>query len=119
MRYVHLPEGSDDHSGHGMKAHWGERTVVHQGRDVLYLLTDAVVDTVCCGDRVFHYATVLGYVKEWQSEKDEHGLPVSSVEPVADSTMQRQIEDLLKREDSELQVSFRSEQSRDSLGKTG
>ncbi len=109
MRYVHLPEGSDDHSGHGVKAHWGECTVVHQGQDVLYLLTDAVVDTGCCGDRVFHYATVLGYVKEWQSGKDEHGLPVSLVEPVSDSSMQREIEDLLKRGDSELQVSFRSE----------
>jgi hypothetical protein len=109
LRYVHLPEGSDDHSGSGMKAHWGERTVVHQGRDVLYLLTDAVVDTVCCGDRVFHYATVLGYVKEWQSEKDEHGLLVSLFEPIADSSTQREIEALLKQDDSELQVSFRSE----------
>jgi hypothetical protein len=109
LRYVHLPEGSDDHSGHGMKAHWWERTVVHRERDVLYLLTDAVVDTVCCGDRVFHYATVLGYVKAWQSEKDEHGLPVSLVEPVVDSAMQREIEALLKQDDSELQVSFRSE----------
>ena len=109
MRYVHLPEGSDDHSGHGVKAHWVERTVVHHGRDVLCLLTDAVIDTVCCGDRAFHYATVLGYVKGWQSEKDEHGLPVSLVEPVADSSVQREIEDLLKRDDSELQISFRSE----------
>ena len=109
MRYVHLPEGSDDHSGYGVKAHWGERTVVHQGRDVLYLLTDAVVDTVCCGDRVFHYATVLGYVQQWQSEKDEHGLPVSLIEPVADSSVQGEIEGLLTGEDSELRVSFRSE----------
>ncbi len=109
MRYVHLPEGSDDHSGYGVKAHWGERTVVHQGRDVLYLLTDAVVDTVCCGNRIFHYATVLGYVKEWQSEKDEHGLPVSLIEPGAEPSVQQEIEDLLSRDDSQLRVSFRSE----------
>ena len=109
LRYVHLPEGSDDHSGHGVKARWVERTVAHQGRAVLYLLIDAVVATACCGDRVFHYASVLGYVKEWQSEEDEHGLPVSLVEPVADSSVQREIEDLLKRDESELQVSFRSE----------
>lgn len=109
MRYVHLPGGTDDHSGHGVKAHWRERTAVYQGRDVFYLLTDAVIDTVCCGDRVFHYATVLGYVNEWQSEKDEHGLPVSLIETVADSSVQREIEDLLRQEDSELQVSFRSE----------
>ena len=109
MRYVHLPEGLDEHSGHGVKAHWGERTVAHQGQDVLYLLTDGVVATACCGDRVFHYASVLGYVKQWQSEKDEHGLPVSLVESVTDSSEQREIEDLLQQDDSELRVSFRSE----------
>ena len=86
-----------------------ERTVARQGQAVLYLLTDAVVATACCGDRVFHYATVLGYVKEWQSEKDEHGLPVSLVEPVGDSFGQREIEELLQQDDSELRVSFRSE----------
>ena len=109
MEYVHLPEGSDAHSGHGVKAHWDERTVRHGERDVLYLLTDAVVDTVCCGDRVFHYATVLGYVTGWRVRTSESGQPVSLVEPVSDATAQGEIEALLKREDQELQVSFRSD----------
>ncbi|TFH36330.1 MAG: hypothetical protein E4G93_02315 [Dehalococcoidia bacterium] len=109
MEYVHLPEGSDAHSGHGVKAHWDERTVSHGGRDVLYLLTDAVVDTVCCGDRVFHYATVLGYVTDWKSSMTESGQPVSRVEPVSDPALQREVEALLKKEDQDLQVSFRSD----------
>jgi hypothetical protein len=108
MEYVHLPEGSDAHSGHGVKAHWDERTARYGERDVLYLLTDAVVDTVCCGDRVFHYATVLGYVTEWQSRMTEGGYPVSAIEPIADEEAQRDIESLLKAEDEELQVTFRS-----------
>ncbi len=107
MRYVHLPEGSDEQSGHGVRAHWGERTASHRGREVLYVLTDAVVDTVCCGDRVFHYATVLGYVMHWKSARDASGLPVSLIEPVADPATRKEIEDLLKRDDAELQVSFR------------
>ncbi|MCK5212366.1 MAG: hypothetical protein KAQ74_00475 [Dehalococcoidia bacterium] len=109
VQYVHLPEGSDEHSGQGVKAHWAEHVVALGERKVLYLLTDAVVDTVCCGDRTFHYATVLGYVSEWQSMKDEHGLPVSTVEPVIDPSQQGEIESLLKKDDSDLQVSFRSE----------
>jgi len=109
LRYVHLPEGSDEQSGHGVRAHWGERTASHHGREVLYLVTDAVVDTVCCGDRVFHYATVLGYVTDWKYARDASGLPVSLVEPVADPATRREIEDLLKRDDAELQVSFRPE----------
>ena len=109
MRYVHLPEGSDEHSGHGMSAHWSERTVSHNGRDVLYLLTDAVVDTVCCGDRVFHYATVLGYVDGWKKEQNEAGLPVSIVQPVSDTGEQEEIEKRLQEAEGGVQVSFRSE----------
>ena len=108
MEYVHLPQGSDAHSGHGVKAHWDERTVRHGDRDVLYLLTDAVVDTVCCGDRVFHYATVLGFVTDWRSKVTEGGYPVSLIEPIADEEAQRDIESLLKADDEELQVTFRS-----------
>jgi hypothetical protein len=110
LEYVHLPEGSDAHSGHGVKAHWDERTVRHAGRDVLYLLTDAVVDTVCCGDRVFHYATVLGYVKEWRMRTTDSGHAVSLIESVTEPAMQSEIEALLKQEDRGLQVTFRSDQ---------
>jgi len=109
LDYIHLPEGSDAHSGHGVQAHWDERTLSHSGRDVLYLLTDAVVDTVCCGDRVFHYATVLGYVTDWQARRTDSGQPVSDIEPVSGTAEQQEIEALLKAEDQELQVSFRSE----------
>jgi len=111
LEYVHLPEGSDAHSGHGVKAHWDERTVRHAGRDVLYLLTDAVVDTVCCGDRVFHYATVLGYVKEWRTRTTDSGQAVSLIEAVTEAATQDEIETLLKQEDRGLQVTFRTDQS--------
>lgn len=108
MQYVHLPEGSDEHSGHGVQAHWKERTISHGGRDVLYLVTDAVIDTVCCGDRVFHYATVLGYVNEWQGSRTESGQPVTEVETVTDEPAKEEIEALLKAENQDIQVSFRS-----------
>lgn len=108
MQYVHLPEGNDQHSGHGVQAHWKEQTISHGDRDVLYLVTDAVIDTVCCGDRVFHYATVLGYVTEWQSSHTESGQPVTEVEPVTGEAAKEEIEALLKAENQDIQVSFRS-----------
>jgi len=110
LQYVHLPQGLDTHDGHGVKAHWDERVVQHGGRDVLYLLTDAVVDTVCCGDRVFHYATVLGYVAEWRYSKTESGQDMSNLQVVTDEAARHEIEAILKAEDPELQVSFRAEQ---------
>ena len=108
LRYVHIPDGSDEHDGHGVRASWGECRIRHDERDVLYLVTDAVVDTVCCGDRVFHYATVIGYVKAWKSSTNDAGLPVSLVEPVDDSDEQERITTVLKMNDPEVQVSFRS-----------
>jgi hypothetical protein len=92
-----------------VKAHWDERTVRLGERDVLYLLTDAVVDTVCCGDRVFHYATVLGFITNPGTGKTDSGQRISIVQPVADPGAQGEIEALLKREDPDLQVSFRAE----------
>lgn len=108
-RYVHLPQGADEHNGHGVRAHWDERTVSYHGRDVLCLVTDAVIDTVCCGDRVFHFATVLGYVTEWKSFLTATGQSISVVEPVTEPSDQQEIEALLKAEDQDVQVSFRSE----------
>ena len=81
----------------------------NRGRDVLYLLTDAVVDTVCCGDRVFHYATVLGYVMDWKSTVTESGQSVSMIQPVSDLAAQREVEALVKKDNQDLQVTFRSE----------
>jgi hypothetical protein len=109
LRYVHIPDGSDEHDGHGVRASWGECRIRYDDRDVLYLLTDAVVDTVCCGDRVFHYATVLGFVAGWKNEMNEAGLPVSDVEPIVDVDAQDHIAALLKAQDPDVQVSFRSD----------
>ena len=108
VRYVHLPAGSDEQDGHGVRAQWDERTMRYHGREVLYLVTDAVVDTVCCGDRVFHYATVLGYVIASKSEADASGLPVSLVEPITDAATRQELESLLRSDDPELQVTYRS-----------
>lgn len=107
MDYVHLPQGSDAQAGHGITARWDERTMKYHGREVLYLLTDAVVDTVCCGDRVFRYATVVGYVLEWRKSKTGSGLDISSVDADLDDAAREGIEAMLRADDPELQVSFR------------
>ena len=108
MLYVHIPDGSDTHDGQGVRASWEECRIRYDDREVLYLMTDAVVDTVCCGDRVFHYATVLGFVQSWKIDTNEAGLPVSAVEPIEDVATQDAIVSLLKKQDEEIQVSFRS-----------
>ena len=108
MRYVHIPDGSDAHDGNGVRASWRECRIRYDSRDVLYLVTDAVVDTVCCGDRVFHYATVLGFVEAWKVETDQAGLPVSFVNPIEDSAVRERIAALLEQENPEMQVSFRT-----------
>jgi len=107
IRYVHLPEGKDEHIGDGISAHWREDRLPYQGREVFYLTTEAVVDTICCGDRVFYFASVLGYILSWQKEHSEAGLPVSEMEPITDAQAQQEIEDVLHQQYPLLQVEFR------------
>lgn len=109
IEYTHLPAGEDKHAGDGISASWQERKTHYAGREVFYLMTEATVDTVCCGDRVFHYATVLGYVSRWQEKMNEAGLPISEMEPITDPGAQKDIEDILHQQYPGAQVDFRQD----------
>jgi len=109
IEYVHLPAGEDKHAADGIAAHWKENKLSYDGKEVFYLLTQAVVDTICCGDRVFHYATVFGYVSSWQERKNEAGLPISEMEAIADPKTQQGIENALHQQYLLLQVEFRQD----------
>jgi len=107
IRYVHLPEEGDKHVGEGIVASWEEKKISYDAKQVFYLLTEAVVDTACCGDRTFYYATVLGYIKSWQQSQNEAGLPISEMEPILDHKVQEEIEHILQQEYPLLQILFR------------
>jgi hypothetical protein len=76
------------------------------GRDVLYLVGYAVVDTSCCGVGGCAYAMVPGYVQDWKYKKNKTDEPISQIEPVIDINDQAAIRQLIQKKEVVQQVTF-------------
>lgn len=98
--YVHMELGQENKSISGTYTLVKESTLKHNGRDILYVVGTAIVDTSCCGFGSLLYATVPGYVVKWKVREDEAGLSVSQVEPIEDETIKREIAQALKEAES-------------------
>ena len=77
-----------------------------QGREILYVIGYAVLDTTCCGTGGLAYALVPGFILDWQGSKNEDGLDVSLVEPIRDQDVQREIRRLIGEREIVHQVQF-------------
>jgi hypothetical protein len=83
-----------------------EKRMSYNGREVLYLIGCAVIDTSCCGPGGCSYAQVPGYIKDWKYKTDGGDLSVSCVQPIRDTDDQVEIRRLIMKEDSVQQVNF-------------
>jgi hypothetical protein len=83
-----------------------EARLPFRGREVLYLVGCAVVDSSCCGPGGCAYALVLGCVLRWKGKTNEDGLAVSQVESIRDEATQREIGRLIEEEEPVHQVTF-------------
>jgi len=77
-----------------------------RGREVLYLVGCAVVDSSCCGAGGCAYALVLGFVLRWKGKTNEDGLAISQVESIRDEATQREIGRLIEGAEPVHQVTF-------------
>ena len=82
-----------------------EKFEIH-GKEVLYVVGNAVVDSSCCGVGGCRYALVPGYVKKFKTRQDEQGLWISEVEPVIDRATRQEITLVLKEKEIVQQVQF-------------
>ena len=76
------------------------------GRKVLYVVGNAVVDSSCCGVGGCRYALVPGYVRQFKTRQDEQGLWISEVEPIIDMATRQEITRVLKEKEIVQQVQF-------------
>ena len=79
----------------------------YDGREVLYVVGQAVIESSCCGIGSFTYVLVPGYIVRWQKEKNKNGLPVTEVEPVSDKVSQENLRRIIKEAEHILQIEFR------------
>ncbi len=76
------------------------------GREVLYVVGSAVVDSSCCGYGGCRYAVVPGFVLSWESGRNQEGLPTSEVEPITDASLKEEIRRLIEEREQVSQVQF-------------
>jgi hypothetical protein len=106
MDYVHLEVGEDIVSISGTFTPLKELRLKHNGRDVLCVIGQAVVDTACCGSGSFVYATVPGYIDAWKEGTSEGGAPMSRVEPIHDEATRREVAKTIKESENIWNINF-------------
>jgi len=78
----------------------------HHGREILYLVGYAVLDSTCCGVGGCAYAIVPGFLLAWKFKKDLAGRAVSEVKPIQDPLVQKEISQLIQKKEMVHQVNF-------------
>ena len=78
----------------------------YRGREILYFVGYAVLDTTCCGAGGCAYVLVAGYIRRWKYKKNQNARPVSQVEPVQDRIEQKLIKKLIQKKEMVFQVTF-------------
>ena len=95
-QYVHLPLGQDVEFMAGYYTLTEEGRLPCDGREVLYAVGQAKVESSCCGSASFRFVNVPGYVVAWHSQRDAKGTPVSEVEPIEAAEERRAIQAILE-----------------------
>jgi hypothetical protein len=78
----------------------------YDGREVLYVLNQAVIDSSCCGASDFTSALVPGFIVKWQTEKNREGVPISEIEPISDENIRDTIRKIIGDREHITQTEF-------------
>jgi hypothetical protein len=96
MKYTHLELNKDVLAPSGYYTPGKEVRLKYNGREVLYVLSQAVIESSCCGASDFNSALVPGFIVRWQAETNKDGFPVSEVEPIVDEKIRDDIRKIIK-----------------------
>lgn len=106
-KYTHLELGKEVEVGiAGYYVPHKEVRLKHNGRDILYVIGKAVIESSCCGSGNWIYAIIPGYVVEWQGGKNADGLAVSEVEPISEKDVQEEVRATLETAEDAVMVGF-------------
>jgi len=104
--YVHQELNQEVNAIGGRYVLLKEVRLPFHGREVLYVVGGAIVDTSCCGVGGCAYALVPGFVVEWKYRRNEGGLAVSRGEPIHDQIIQGRVRRLIGRAETLQQIDF-------------
>jgi hypothetical protein len=104
--YTHLELHRDIAAPAGYYTPQKEVRLKLNGREIIYIVSQAVIDSSCCGTADFASALVPGYIVEWRARTDKDGLPVSEVEPIEDEPARDIIRKIIRENENVTQVEF-------------
>ncbi len=107
VRYTHLELDKEVETGiAGYYTPQKEIRLKYNGREVLCVIGQAVVESSCCGTGSWRYATVPGYIVNWQNKANEAGLPVSEVEPISDEEARENLRRIIETDEGASLIGF-------------
>ncbi len=105
VKYTHLKLNEDVAAPAGHYTPEKEATISINGREILYVLSTAVVDASCCGNADFTSALVPGYIID-KNIADDRDSSVSEVEPITDKAIREKIKKIIQETENVSQVEF-------------
>ncbi len=104
--YTHLELNNDITAPAGYYTPVKEARIQVGGREVLYVVSQTVVDSSCCGVTDFAAVMVPGYFITWRERTDDRGLPLSEVEPIRDSSIREQVRKIILEKENVNRIEF-------------
>ena len=106
VKYTHLKADEAIPTPSGYYTPGEEKRLSFDGKEVLYIVRDAVVDSSCCGTTDFSSALVPGYVRTLEARGENDGTQISDVEPISSKSTRKKIRKILQETENVSQVEF-------------
>ena len=106
QEFIHPQLGQEVTAIGGHYVFGKEIRLPYKGREILYFVGYAVLDSTCCGVGGSAYVFVPGYIRQWKYKKNQNDLPISRVMPVNARIDQKQIRNLIQKKEMVYQVTF-------------
>lgn len=103
--YTHQELGKDFGGIAGYYTPLKEVRLTYQGREILYIVGHAVIESSCCGTGNWNYVLVPGHIIQWQERKNDAGLPISTVKPV-EAKAQKDLTQIIEARENTNCISF-------------
>ena len=104
--YAHPKLGQEISAIGGHYVFTDERRIPYNGREILYFVGYAVLNSTCCGVGGCAYVLVPGFIQEWKYKKSSDDAFVSQIEPIRDFKVQQEIRNFIQRKEIFHQVTF-------------
>ena len=96
--YTHPELGEEVRSISGYYVPTEEHTLTYHGREIIYVLGQACLDTSCCGTSAWSYIQIPGFLVRKHIRGEGTTAPVSEVEPIENKDVREDITEILSAE---------------------